>query len=265
MTIDLACLAFCLLYALFGYFTGGLIQLLKIAALVASVLIAVWSAPIVAALIRDYVGVDLVLAKMGATVLVWIVLYITLSIAGRIFIKGLHEASETVTAADRKLGALLGLFKALVLVAVLVFLLGTVKDYIYRYRPESVKYIEDSRVVSVLSRLGAAEHLLPGEILDAFRVVKGLSGKKKEEIRKELEKTGNPLLKNKAMREVLADSLLMEQIREGKLLEIMKNPKFRRLASDPEFHRLLAGMSLSGKTPETSAPDSPKPSPKTKK
>lgn len=251
MAIDVACLVFCLLYMVFGYYAGGMRQIFKIAALVAASIAAIWASPIVSALMAEKFSIENVYAGYVGVAALWIGVYLLLSQFGKLFAKTLTENSERIGEADKLLGTLLGLIKAALIMLILVVVLGSFKEQIYKKRPETIELIEKSRVIRLLLKTGAAKYFLPDETLALFNMA-GKAVKKKDGKLESNDIKSKELFEKPSFQEVIKDEELQRQLREGELLDVISNPKFQKLLADPEVRDQILEMGLKpgGRMPE---------------
>lgn len=250
MAIDIFCLCFGALYAVFGYFFGGLRQLVKLAAMVAAYFGAVWSSPILSDVLTRSFGVKTVFLDFIALAIAWLVLYLVFSFIGKMFTKTLTGASETISSLDKWFGLFLGLLKAALIIILVVLALSTVKEHIYRQKPEAIKVFESSYVIRFMTRTRLADYILPD---DAKKILDmAADGVKLGEVDPSAF-GGDPLAEEvytkPVFRDFIKDQELMDKVREGQVLEVMADPKFKKLMQDPEVRRLIS--KLGATVPET--------------
>lgn len=238
MVIDLICLGFCLLYMLFGWFSGGLIQVLKIAALIGAYFASVWLEPVLTELLGEYVSLDEAALSWAALLLAWAVLYVILSLLINTLVKTLYKASDTLSQADRVLGAAVGLSKGIIAILLIVMLFSLVKDRLYRHRPELALIIGDSVVMSTLGNSRVAEYILPADFLNLTRLAENAVDPAGRERLIE-DPSVKKLLSDPTFQELAADSDFREAVEEGRLADIFYDPRVRRLLADPDMRELL--------------------------
>ncbi len=252
MALDAVILGFCLLYALFGYFAGGLAQIVKLAALVLAYLGTLWSRPIVLGFVQEQLGQSREIAQFPALVAVWLVLYLILLFIGKLFVRTVHAGSETVEGWDRYLGFVLGLAKGALIVVLLFILFGLVKEQVYRYRPETLDLVRESLICQALERSAIGDRLTP----DTARKLADLADASADKERKKSvmkDPAVKEITRSPAFRKVVENESLMEDIRGGRVWDVMRDPDFQALLTNDNIIKLLGNMKSPEASPDAAA------------
>ena len=153
MTADLCFAGIFLLLVYFGWRSGMLGQALRVGAAVAVVLL---TAPVSALLVHVLFDPQDALAspalEVASMVLAAILIYLSVSIAGWLIIRGLRKLSRTLSTADRLGGALIGALKASLVVYVLGVFLVMMHGPLAATDPEDSMHLRDSAVGEVVQQ-----------------------------------------------------------------------------------------------------------------
>lgn len=133
--LDVLVLVIVVLFGVFGLLSGLLLQVLRLAATVAAVLVAVrFSGPVMAAwpgTLASHPGVR----EFLFPAVLFCGTYLVLALMARLVVKVVHGTGPTVSATDRILGGLAGVLKGAVLSYFLVSLLLSVQAEVGRPMP----------------------------------------------------------------------------------------------------------------------------------
>jgi len=275
MIIDLICGAFCLIYAIFGYLTGGLKQLVKVVAMVLAYFSAVWVSPIIAELMAEYIKIPNNYLELVALIVSWIGFYILYRVLGRFFVRAIHEASETITALDSMVGGLLGLLKGIVIVAIFCFLISSQRSRIIYHRPESKVTLNESYALKAVDKSYLLEPYLPDDTFKLVELLGSISDKvkfrksnepKSKPVEKPLKNDKPPVPKHKskyskkekkkdpadlaveqsekaskesALKQLEEHKGFMDILKDKKLMDSMKDKNMSDLLNDPRVKKLL--------------------------
>lgn len=241
MVIDIVCLSFCLLYAIFGYFTGGLRQVFKLVAIVLAYLAAMWIVPVVLDLLYPHLGGYLVVIEFVCMAVVWAVLYLFLSYLGKLFIVTVIKASETVSSIDKYFGFFIGLLKAVVIIVLLMYFIGSAKESIFRLHPETRDIFEASETVAILTEINIIDEVFPEQAEDIYKLLTGMSKKAKQKVVVK-DPEMKRLLENRDFVSLTGDENAMEDMRNGRMEELMEDPRFQKIIKDADIRTLLEKM-----------------------
>ncbi len=239
MIIDLACLIFASLYAVFGYFVGGLLQAVKLAALVLAYLGSIWMAPILRAWLAEHVGNVHGVGQFMALAACWLVLYLLLYRLGKMLVVSLKEGSETVGVFDGLLGVFLGIVKAALILVILILLLGMVKDQVFKTRPETIAVFQESHVMRFMARTGAIDYITPDETLRLYRHLKAQLLDEKQPSQTK------PVVKKKkkdsvaSVEKALKNPKLLQDLQSENIFEVINSPEFQALLRDPNVRKAI--------------------------
>lgn len=293
MIIDVVCAAFCLVYAVLGFLSGGLKQLVKLVAVILAFFSANWASPIFASILSQYIKISSNYLEIIALLVAWICFYIIFSIIGRIFARMLYEASETISGLDNIVGMILGLAKALVIIFLLSWVVNSYRSTIIHHRPESRQTLNESYVMKTASKVNSLSDVLPDETVDMVdflgnltnnlkigesspgsssknNYIKNLTGSKKNKkaqpkedpAKLAVKKVQNSekgdaieeLKKHKSFKKVLDDKEFMDSIKDKNRQELINDPRVKELMENPQIMNLIKAIQGGNKTPQAGTP-----------
>lgn len=146
MIIDLCVLLLVLLFGVFGYRTGFLLQLSRILALGAGLAAAWFLTPPLSELVANGLAVDPFLAGVAVFLAIFFLVSLGIGLAGSTLAKRGRSESAAFTFFDRGFGGLLGALKGIALVYVALALTWTLLPVIQKARPELDLGLERSLV-----------------------------------------------------------------------------------------------------------------------
>ncbi|RJO65532.1 MAG: CvpA family protein [Myxococcales bacterium] len=238
MIIDACVGIIFLFFALAGYLTGALKQIIRLAALIGGYFISLAIAPAVASLIREKTGFGVDVADVLIRVLCWALVYVILSWIGGMIVKGIHSASEALTSLDRAVGAVVGMAKAGVILIVAVYLFGMVKDIVYQRHPEALATVQESFIMRHLGETDAVDRILPDELLRLRQLAAAAGDEKRAQALAE-DPAIRALMENPRFQKAMKDEDLRRLAEDKDIWGLMRHPKFQELLKDPNVLRLL--------------------------
>jgi uncharacterized membrane protein required for colicin V production len=238
MLIDVLCIGFCLLYGLFGWFSGGLIQVFKIGAMIAAYFGAIWIEPLLTEILVEQTGIESVLFSWGSLLVSWIVIYLILDVLLNLLIKTMRQASDGLTRADRILGMIIGLLKAGVMIVLLVLLFSLVKDRLYKLKPNLAEIIQSSMVMQLVANSRAADYILPDDLIHLTELAhQATEPEGKAALMKDPAFKG--LSEVPEFQQLSADPKFRDAVNEGRMADIFSDPRVQRLLNDPKVREML--------------------------
>ncbi len=136
MFVDLGALGVVLLFVLFGYISGLMVQLVRIASLVAAFFVAhLLGAPVAGFLSRG-LGMGEIVAHVGAFVAIFLVVYGLLRLVGGSLVTRIRQATGGLTFLDRSFGGIVGGLKGGVFVYLILAVFAAFRPSIASEVPE---------------------------------------------------------------------------------------------------------------------------------
>ncbi len=220
-----------------GWRSGALSQAIRIGAAVA----VVFASPFVAVIVREalfrHSGMAAPMTEMGALFLAGVLIYVAIVLAGWLVVKTMRAASKTLSGLDRAGGALIGGFKAIIIIYFIVILVAMVEVPLEKHDPTNALHLREGHATAVVTRFNV---LSPWQfpdlrvLHDALRVghlaeQSGNKGLLREHAR------AADLLRKKAVNELLEDEELIEAMVADHYPVTLADERVRALLNDGEF------------------------------
>jgi membrane protein required for colicin V production len=135
MAIDIICAGCILLLCLIGFLTGFLTQVLRIVSFFVAYFFAHLVSHYSAQYIAREVNLSYNIAFLLSIAILWIFFYIMLSVLSLVLVASLREGRKNLSRLDRRLGALLGGIKGLLLIYVVLCGLVLIEKPLYQVYP----------------------------------------------------------------------------------------------------------------------------------
>lgn len=148
MAADLIFASIFLLLVFFGWRSGMMRQALRVGAAIAVVLGTPFVSRVLCLVLFKEDSVAAPVLEVASMILAAVLIYIVVSLAGWLIIKGLHKLSDTLSSADKLGGAAIGGFKAALIVYILGSFLVMLHGPLHASDPEDRFHLRDGAVTS---------------------------------------------------------------------------------------------------------------------
>jgi uncharacterized membrane protein required for colicin V production len=246
MKVDLIFFGIVGLFALFGYFSGFWMQVVRLFVLALSYFLAGW----VGSPIGNWISIRFQLPPMVGMLLgpaaAFFFLYVLFSILGWVVVRRIRAASEKTGGQsrlwDRLLGVLLGATKGFLILFILLCALVLLEKPLAKTRGQTVD-LKGSWIAGM-----AAKHNLIAKMdLPVIGNVEGFSKLANDPSYRE-KVLSDPkikrLLDHPAMQGLFNDPAVMNAAKSSDITELLYNPHLNRTLQDPELRELLSGIKI---------------------
>lgn len=244
MIIDLVCVAFLGMFALFGWISGFWSQVIRLVALVAAYFLSKPLGELLYPPMSPWLGKSPWVGKIAATAIAFMFCYGILAIIGWMLLRAWRRRRPHVkTGIDSLFGAVLGAAKGGVIIAVIL---------------SALTLIDHTPAAKVLDSVGwsdsfGAKQLREHNVLEGVRIpiagnvktLQRLSKDKKLRRRVAKDPAVRRLLAHKKVRPLMRDKKLRAAAQRGDLKALLADPRVATLMRDPEIRKLAERIDLS--------------------
>lgn len=257
MTLDVIAVILGIILTGFGYFSGALVQVTRLVALVLAFIAAPTVANVFKVIWLGKSALGSAWMEWGMLVLAGVAVYAVVSLLGYGLSKVMHASSDELSKADRTGGALLGLIKALGVVYLIVCSLLMVEAQLKEADPDDMLRLQDSALLELTRRYPVVVSWGLPDVDKALDTLKALQKRAPD-----TGKTAKPKAKGAgalaagsqragdateakddaelgALDALLRDPEMVEAIRREDVSTLLGDPRFRELMRDPRFQKMI--------------------------
>ena len=241
MTLDVIAFVIIIILTGFGYFTGAMTQVTRIAGLI----LAFLAAPVLADVYKEILfGSEWpggATWEWGMLLLAGVTIYGTVSLLGLLLSRLMHKASDEMSATDKSLGAFIGLLKALGVVYLLASSLVMVIVPLERADPDDTLRLRSSLLLAAVQ----AQPLLLNWSSPDFGNLRELLSMPKAALKDYLKDSpeGKQLLLDKTLQRLMEDAEVREAAKTWNVSELMENPDVKKVLADDVAVKALREVS----------------------